>query len=121
VVVFAAKMVVRFAMFVEMQVGLRFVNDYLMAVVEVEIAVTGRKFVGESPAVLIQVNKLVIRDIIIALDVGDVVIVDVIVAGGPPGGLDADVDGKMDLGACRVGEGDAAENGPCQEKIFHTF
>jgi hypothetical protein len=120
-VVFAAEAVVISAVVVVVQVWLRVVDDYLMAVVEIVIMIAGRQFPGEDPVAFALVDKLVVGYIIIALDVRDVVVFYVIIARGAPGGLDTNVDGKLDLRLCRVGESDTAANRACQEQFFHTF
>ena len=120
-VVLAAEAVIIPAMIVVVQVGLRVVDDYLMTVIEIEVAVAGGQFVGEDPTAFALIDELMIGDIIIGLDVGDVIVFDMIIARGAPGGLDTNVDGKMDLRLCRVGESDAAEDSACQEQFFHTF
>jgi len=96
-IVFAAEVIVIPAVFVVVQVGLRLVDDYLMAVIDVEVPVAGRHFAGEDPAAFALIDELVIGDIIIALYVGNIIVFHVVIASGAPGWLNADVDGKMDL------------------------
>lgn len=120
-IAFAAEMVVLPAVFIEVQVGLRFVDDYLVTVIEIEIPVTGRQVAGEDPAAFALINELVIGNIVVRLDVGDVVVLDVVVTSGTPGGLDTDVNGHMDLRVSWVGEGETGKDGACQKEIFHTF
>ena len=108
-IAFAAEMVVHFAMFVEVQVRLGLVDDYLMTVIEIEVPVTGGQVAGEDPAAFALMDELMIGYIVVRLDVGDIIIIDMIIAGGPPGWLDADVDGEMDLGLRRVAKGRGGE------------
>jgi hypothetical protein len=60
-------------------------------VIEIEVMVAGRKVVREDPTAFALINELVIGNVIISLDVWDVIIFDVVVASGTPGGLNADV------------------------------
>jgi len=121
VVAFTAEMIIAATMLVEVQVGLRFVHDYLVTVVEIEVAVAGGEVTGENPAAFTLIDELVIGNIVVRLDVRDVVVVDMIGTRGTPGGLDANVNRYMYLRVSRVGDGEADEDGACQKEIFHTF
>jgi hypothetical protein len=121
VVVFAAEVVVHPLVVGEVEVRLRLVDDYLMAVIQVEVTITGGQIVGEDPTATALVNELVVGNIIISLDVGDVIVLCVVVARGAPGRLNADVDGKMDLCLRGIGNGETDQDGACQKEIFHTF
>lgn len=121
VVAFATEVVIIAAVLVEMQVRLRIVDDYLVTVIEIEVMVAGGQLAGEDPTAFTLVDELMIGDVVVRLDVRDVIVFDVIVTRGAPGGLNADVDGEMNLGLCGVGKDDANEDGACQEKLFHTF
>lgn len=114
-VVFAAEVIVVAAMFVVVDPGLRFVYDYFMTVVDVEVAVAGRHLTGVDPTIFALIDELVIGNIVITMHVGNIIVFDMIIASGAPGGLNADVDGKMNLSLYGAGEGDADENGACQE------
>ena len=120
-IVFAAEAVIIPAMLIVVQVGLRFVDDYLMSVVEIEVMIAAGQVVGEDPAAFPLIDELMVGNIVVSLDVGDVIVFDMIVACRAPGGLDTNVDGKLDLRLCRVGEGDAEKYGACQKVLFHTF
>jgi len=114
VIAFAAEMIVHPAMIRVVEVGPGFIDDYLVTVIEIEVAVAGRHVIGENPTTSVLINELVFGDVVVRLDVGNVIILDMIIAGGAPGGLDANVDGKLDLCTCRVGEGNAAKEGASQ-------
>ena len=120
-IMLATEMIVIAAMFIIMQVRLRLVNDYLVTVIDVEIAVAGRHVAREYPPAFALIDKLMVGNIIITLHVGNIVIFDMVIPGGAPGRLNANVDGKMDLCLDWVGEGDAEEDGACQDELFHTF
>jgi len=113
-VAFAAEMVVHPLMIGVMEIGPGLVDDYLMAVIKIEPAIAGRYVIGEDPATSTLVNELVVGDVVIALNVGNVIVIDMIIAGGSPGWLYPDVDGNLDLCACGAGEGNAAKYGACQ-------
>jgi hypothetical protein len=107
--------------FLVVEVGFWFVDDYLMTVIEVEVMVAGGQVLGEDPAAFALIDELVIGDIVVGLDVGDVVILYMVIPRGTPGGLNADVDGKFDLCLRGSGEGEADQDGACQKVLFHTF
>ncbi|GGA97073.1 hypothetical protein GCM10011511_20490 [Puia dinghuensis] len=92
-IVFAAEMIIIAAMFVIVQVRLRLVADYLVAVIEVVAPILGRQLAGECPVPFPLIDELMIGNIIITLDVGNIIIFHMIVACGAPGRLGADVDG----------------------------
>jgi hypothetical protein len=113
-VAFAPEMVVHPPVVSVVQVRPGFVDHYLMAMIEIEVAITRRQVVREDPAATVLINELMIGHIVVSLDVGNVIVVYVIIPGRTPGGLNADVDGNTDLCVGRVGEGDAAKDGACQ-------
>src|SRR5437868_5670538 len=88
-IAFAAEVVVHAAVIRIMQIGPRFVDDYLVTVIKIEVMIAGRQFVGEDPTVAALVDKLVVRDVVVRFNVGNVIVVDMIVAGRSPGGLSA--------------------------------
>jgi hypothetical protein len=96
------EMIVGPAVLVKMQVGLRLVHHLFMAMIQIKITVAGGQFMGKCPVSPVQVNELMIRNVIIGLDVGNIIIFHVIVSRGSPGWLYANVDRKMDLGLCAV-------------------
>jgi hypothetical protein len=107
VIAFAAEVVVHPAVVGVVEIRPGFIDDYLVTVVEIKIAIPGRQVAGKDPTAAILVDELMIRHIIIALDVRDVIIVYMVIAGGAPGGLTADVDGDFDLCGCGLGNGEA--------------
>ena len=120
-VVFAAEMVIVAAVFVVMQVRLRLVDHYFMAVIKVEIMIAGGQFMGKDPAAFALIHELVVRNIIVRLNIGNIVIFHMIVTCRAPRRLNTNVDGKLDLCLNGMGKSDADEDGACQEKLFHTF
>jgi len=93
-----AKMFVLPPVLVKMQIGLRLVHYDLPAMVQVETRIGRGKLAGKGPvSAAIQVNEFMRRDIIVALDIGNIIIFHVLIARRTPGRLIADVDGKMDL------------------------
>jgi len=93
----AAEMVIIPAMFVKMQISLRFVDHYFVTMIQVIIAIVGRQFIGKCPVTVVQINKLVRRDIIIALNIRNIIIFHVVIAGGPPGRLCTNIYRNADL------------------------
>jgi hypothetical protein len=118
-IVFAAEVVIHPAMFVEVHVGLGVVDDYFVTVIEIEVVVAGGQVVGEDPTAPALVDELMFGNVVVRFDVREIIILDMIVTGGAPGGLAADVDGKFDLRLCGVDKGDAGKDGGCQEVFFH--
>jgi hypothetical protein len=121
VVAFTAEVIIVATMFVVVHPGLRFIYDYLVAVVDIEIAVAGRHLTGVNPTILALIDELMIGNIVVTVHIGNIIIFHMIIACRTPGRLNADVDGEMNLSLCGIGEGDADEDGACQEKLFHTF
>jgi hypothetical protein len=121
VIALPAEVIVHAPMIREVQIGPGFVDDYLVAVIKIITLVPGRQVVGKDPAPAVLVDELVVRNIIITLDIGDIVIIHVIVAGRAPGGLNTDVDGDLNLCLNGSGKGEADQGGACQEVLFHEF
>lgn len=93
-----AEMIVLPPMLLEMQIRLRLIHHDLPTMVEIEMGIGRRKLAGKGPvSTAIEVNEFMGRDIIVALDIGNIIIFHVVVARRAPGRLVADVDGKMDL------------------------
>ena len=83
-----------------MKIGLRFGTDNLVRMEKIETAVCGWQFSGKYPVVILEVDEAVTGDIIIAPDVGDVIVIYMIVTGRSPGGLVLDIDLDTDLRFC---------------------
>jgi hypothetical protein len=98
------------AVFVEMQVGLRFIHHLFVTVIKIKITVTGRQFTGICPMPPVKINKLMIRYVIISLDIRNIIIFHVVIPGWSPGRLRSDVYRNPDLRLCRIDQGSRCKN-----------
>jgi hypothetical protein len=66
------------------QVRLGFIHDHFIAVIKVKSVIPGRQLGGKGPVPIAQINELVRRNIIVALDIRNIIIFHMIVSGGTP-------------------------------------
>jgi hypothetical protein len=100
-----------FAIDLVVQVGSLFIDSYLVTVIQVIIAVPRRQTGSECPSATIHIYKLSLRNIVICLYVGQVIIICGSIAGGQPGGkTNLNVHPKTGLSFCLTGNENSAHN-----------
>ena len=99
---FSPEMVIIPAVLVKVQVRLGFIHHYFVGVIEIEIMITGGQLMRKGPMPSVEVNKLMVRYIVIRLNIRNIIIFHMIVTGWSPGRLNAEIDGKADLCVRRI-------------------
>lgn len=80
------------------QIRLVIVYDDFVQAIQVVPVIPGGQYRRRNPATTVEVNPLLLRYIIINVQIGQVIIIHIVVTGWPPDGLAADVDIDADLG-----------------------
>jgi hypothetical protein len=80
------------SVFIVVQVGPGVVQHNLMAMIKIEMLISRRKVIRKYPASIPQVNELMSGDKIITSDIGDIIIIHMIVSDRSPGRLVVNID-----------------------------
>jgi hypothetical protein len=110
-----------YAVLVIMNIGSGIIQNYFMAVKKIKMRISRGKVIRKYPTVIGQVYKLVSGDKIIAANIRDIIIIDMIISNRSPGWLVMNIDVDGNLGGSLPKGSRANENSKSEDELFHKY